>query len=41
MFRDLAARDVETSALETRFRAWLELERDLQSALGVEPTVHG
>ena len=41
MFRELAARDVEAKELAARFRGWLEFERDLQTSLGVEPSVHG
>lgn len=40
-FRDLAAREIPADELATRFRGWLEFERDLQQGLGVEPTVHG
>ncbi|MGE0639645.1 MAG: tRNA isopentenyl-2-thiomethyl-A-37 hydroxylase MiaE [Thermoanaerobaculia bacterium] len=41
MFRDLAAREIPADELATRFRRWLDFERDLQQGLGVEPTVHG
>jgi tRNA-(ms[2]io[6]A)-hydroxylase len=41
MFRDLAGREMPPDELAARFQSWLELERDLQQTLGVEPTVHG
>jgi tRNA-(ms[2]io[6]A)-hydroxylase len=40
-FRELAARELPEAEVAARFRGWLEFERDLQSTLGVEPTVHG
>jgi len=41
MFHALAGRELPADELAERFRGWLEFERDLQTALGVEPTVHG
>lgn len=41
MFYELAQRHLEADALETRWQRWLELERDLSVAGGIEPTVHG
>ena len=41
LFHTLASRELPPDELAARFRRWLELERDLQLTLGVEPTVHG
>lgn len=41
LFHRLAAREMPADELHSRFRGWLEFERDLQSTLGVAPTVHG
>jgi len=41
LFYSLAGRELPSDELAARFRRWLELERDLQLTLGVEPTVHG
>jgi tRNA-(ms[2]io[6]A)-hydroxylase len=41
MFYSLAARDTDPGALAPRWRGWLEYERDLTSAAGLRPTVHG
>ncbi len=41
LFYRLAGREVEPEALAERFRGWLELDRDLALAAGIEPTVHG
>ena len=41
LFHRLAARELDAVALETRFRRWLRLERDLHAKGGVHPTVHG
>lgn len=41
LFHALASRELAPDAVAARFRRWLELERDLQLDLGVEPTVHG
>ncbi len=40
-FYRLAARELPQDQLETRWRKWLELERDLTLAGGKHPTVHG
>ena len=37
----LAGREVDEAALAERFRAWLELDRELAAQAGVAPTVHG
>jgi tRNA isopentenyl-2-thiomethyl-A-37 hydroxylase MiaE len=41
MFHALAARDVPPARFATRWREWLEIERDLASTTGAQPTVHG
>jgi tRNA-(ms[2]io[6]A)-hydroxylase len=40
-FYALAAREVDAELLGERWRGWLAFEGELQSAAGVEPTVHG
>ena len=41
MFYRLAERELPADELEQRWQRWLEIERDLASAGGVRPTVHG
>lgn len=41
MFYRLAERELPAAELELRWRSWLEAERDLSLAGGVQPTVHG
>jgi len=41
MFHRLAGREAETSDLAHDWQAWLEFERDICTAGGVAPTVHG
>ena len=40
-FHELAARELEPPAFETRWQDWLEYERDLMAARGTQPSVHG
>ncbi|MEM8931786.1 MAG: tRNA isopentenyl-2-thiomethyl-A-37 hydroxylase MiaE [Acidobacteriota bacterium] len=41
MFYRLAERELPVDELTERWRGWLELERDLSTRGGVQPTVHG
>jgi tRNA-(ms[2]io[6]A)-hydroxylase len=41
LFHRLAARPFAAAEIETHFRRWLEIERDLAATGGVRPTVHG
>lgn len=41
MFHALARRELPEEALEARFAEWLEIERRVTDARGVEPLVHG
>ena len=41
MFFGLAQRELPSETLESRWRRWLELERDLSARGGTEPRVHG
>lgn len=41
MFHALARRELPADELASRWRGWLELERDLSAQGGVRPTVHG
>lgn len=40
-FRALAERNLPAAAVESRWRGWLEFERELAQNLGIHPTVHG
>lgn len=40
-FHGLAGRGVADEPFATRWRVWLELERDAMASRGIDPTVHG